>query len=73
MIEFRIRELAHKKGIENAHQLQKAMDIPAPAAYRLWTEGRTKIEFQTLDRLCEFFQCQPGDLLAYSKKPRRAR
>lgn len=34
--------------------------------------GRARaIRFSTLARLCEVLRCQPGDLLAYRKQPRK--
>ena len=33
---------------------------------RLLKSGRVKgIRFETLERICEFLECQPGDLLVY--------
>jgi hypothetical protein len=37
MIEVTIKERAQKCGIENAHQLQKAMDVSPTLAARLWS------------------------------------
>ena len=32
--------------------------------------GRAKaIRFDTLEKICEVLQCQPGDILAYDKNP----
>jgi putative transcriptional regulator len=32
--------------------------------------GRAKaIRFDTLEKICEVLECQPGDILAYAKEP----
>ena len=33
--------------------------------YDLYHEKTRMIAFDTLERLCRFFNCQPGDLLVY--------
>jgi putative transcriptional regulator len=36
----------------------------------LLKSGRVKgIRFETLDRICQFLDCQPGDLLSYEADP----
>lgn len=30
---------------------------------RLYHETTTRIDFETLEKLCLYFECQPGDLL----------
>lgn len=31
---------------------------------RLYHETTTRIDFETLETLCKFFDCEPGDLLS---------
>lgn len=33
---------------------------------RLYHETTTRIDFETLETLCKFFDCEPGDLLSLS-------
>lgn len=33
---------------------------------RLYHETTTRIDFETLETLCKFFDCEPGDLLTLS-------
>jgi DNA-binding Xre family transcriptional regulator len=69
MIRFLVRELAKKKGITTAYQLQVAMGIPTAKAYRIWgADSNVTIHKPTLDALCEFFDCQPGDLIVRTRK-----
>ena len=76
VIEFRLKELAHKRGITTAYQLQVAMDVDPGTAARLWKkrgDDREGISFGMIDRLCEVLDCGPGDLLGYQKGPARTR
>lgn len=34
---------------------------------RLYHETTTRIDFDTLEKLCSFFDCEPGDLLTMHK------
>jgi putative transcriptional regulator len=54
---MRSRELAAKVGISEVN-------------LSLLKTGRVKgIRFETLDRICEALDCQPGDLLAHAPGP----
>ena len=36
----------------------------------LLKQGKVKgVRFETLEKICEYLQCQPGDLLAYERRP----
>ncbi len=66
MIEVLIKERAQKCGIENAHQLQKAMGVSPTLAARLWGGEFDMIGVQTtLDSLCKVLRCQPDKLFRY--------
>jgi DNA-binding Xre family transcriptional regulator len=66
MIEVTIRERAQKCGIENAHQLQKVMEVSPTLAARLWRGDFEMIGVQdTLNNLCRVLRCQPDKLFKY--------
>lgn len=65
MITTRIRELAEKRGITNAYQLQKETGLPPSMAARLFRDEVDMIALRTLDRLCAALKCKPNDLLKY--------
>jgi len=68
MIEVTIRERAQKCGIENAYQLQKAMNVSPTLAARLWSGEFEMIGVKTtLDSLCRVLRCQPDKLFRYVK------
>jgi len=65
MITTRIKEIAEKRGITNAYQLQKATELPPSMAARLFRDEVDMIALRTLDRLCAALKCKPNDLLRY--------
>lgn len=65
MITTRIKEIAEKRGITNAYQLQKATELPPSMAARLFRDEVDMIALRTLDRLCATLKCKPNDLLKY--------
>ena len=76
MIEFRLKELAHKRGIATAYQLQIAMDVDPGTAARLWRkagDNREGITFGMIERLCDVLDCGPGDLFGYQKTTGRGK
>jgi DNA-binding Xre family transcriptional regulator len=76
MIEFRLKELANKRGITTAYQLQIAMGVDPGTAARLWRkspDNREGITFSMIDRLCDVLDCLPGDLIAYQKGTGKAK
>lgn len=50
-----------------AYQLAKDAGFTQPRAYRLASEDGAfdRLEADALNRLCEFFQVQPGELLEW--------
>jgi DNA-binding Xre family transcriptional regulator len=66
MIIVSIREMAEKRGITTAYQLQKALDVSPSLAAKWWRNDMKMIGVDTLDRLCKLFRCKPNDILRYS-------
>lgn len=65
MITTRIKEVAERRGITTAYQLQKATELPPSMAARLFRDEVDMIALRTLDRLCAALKCKPNDLLKY--------
>jgi DNA-binding Xre family transcriptional regulator len=64
-MKIKIAETAEKHGVRSAYALQKALNISPTIAARLWKGEFAKIGVNTLEKLCEHFQCQTNDLLEY--------
>lgn len=65
MITVKIAEMARKRGISNAYQLQKAMGCPPTMAAKLWKGKLHMIGINTLDKLCRVLRCKPQHILHY--------
>ena len=70
MIIVHISEVANQRGITNAHQLQKVLDISPTVEARLWKGEFDLIGLGTLDKLCRVLRCQPSKLLRYEPDSR---
>lgn len=66
MVRLNIHELLKTRGI-SAYALSKGTDLSYPSAYRLSRAGGKfgRLHAETLDRLCDFFQVQPGKLIEW--------
>jgi DNA-binding Xre family transcriptional regulator len=69
MIKIKIAELAAKHGLKTAYALQKALDMPPTMASRLYKGDFDKIGIGTIEKLCEYFGCQPDAFLEYPFAP----
>ena len=75
MIEIRIDELLESLG-RSFYWLAKDTGISHTTLWRLKKGKALGINFETLEKMCEALQCQPGDVLSCSnrkntsKKPR---
>jgi DNA-binding Xre family transcriptional regulator len=65
MIKTHVQELAKRRGIVTAYQLQKALDVSPSVAARLWADDFEFISKVSLGRLCELLKVQPGKLITY--------
>lgn len=67
-----IRERAEKRGIENANQLGKALDVAPNVSARLWAGEFEKLGMNTFEKLCQVLSCQPNSLFRYEPHTRKA-
>ena len=68
MIASQIRAVAESRGLTSSYQLQHAIDVAPTVALRLWRNEVTRFSLETLNKLCEVLECQPGDLLVYESE-----
>lgn len=68
MVRLRVHKLMAERKI-TAYALSRGADLPYPTAYRLSRSGGKfgRLHADTLDRLCRFFDVQPGRLLEWTR------
>ncbi len=66
MIKISIREMAIKKGITTAYQLQKKMNLQPSMAAKWFKNDLKMIGIESLNSLCEALDCEPSDILKYT-------
>jgi putative transcriptional regulator len=64
MIKNRVGQLLKNNG-QSVADLQRGTGLSYDNAWQLANQNVSSIRFSTLAKLCEFFNCQPGDLLQY--------
>lgn len=69
MIRSRLHIVMHDKGYRSISKLAVATGISRPTLYRLHNDTGDRIEYETLSKLCAFFDCAIGDLLEYVPDP----
>lgn len=70
MITILIKERLLSSGVQNANDLAVQMNISTSLAYRLWGGKFTRIDLQTIDRLCEYYGFEFEEI--FVRKSKRA-
>jgi putative transcriptional regulator len=71
-IRVRLRGLLEKRGMAQT-ELQARSGLGYSTINALYHEKTERIEFATLQKLCEVLECEVGDLLELVPESRRAR
>lgn len=58
-------ELMATKRIRNVNRLAEETGIGTPTLYRLFDGTNTRIDYETIIKLCHFFDCKIQDLIEY--------
>ena len=73
MIDVRVHELMRQKYGDNERnwptrdQLAKQLGMQS-ATVTAWLKKRVdRVELETLDKWCQYFECEPGDILVRSQ------
>jgi putative transcriptional regulator len=63
MVELKVKEIAERRGINNPLSLSQESGIAYSNCHKMWNGQQKMISLDTIDRLCEVLNCEPGDLL----------
>jgi DNA-binding Xre family transcriptional regulator len=66
VIKIKIRELLEKKGVTR-YRAAKDSGVPYNTLLKLENNKMKTIDFSNLEKLCDYFDCSPNDLLAVEK------
>lgn len=67
MIKVKIQEVAGKHNVKNAYQLQKLTGFSPSKAANCWRGEWELAHLETLNTLCNLFDCTPNDILEFTK------
>lgn len=62
-VKSNLHVLMGKKKIKSINSLAIETGISRPTLTRIYNDEMDRIELLTIQKLCEFFDCLPGDLL----------
>ncbi|MEK5065926.1 helix-turn-helix domain-containing protein [Cytobacillus sp. FSL R5-0596] len=62
-VKTRLHVLMGEKKIRSINQLSKETGITRQTLTRIYNEESNQLDFATIEKLCEFFECDLGDLL----------
>jgi putative transcriptional regulator len=62
-VKSNLHVLMGKKKIKSINQLANETGISRPTLTRIYNDEMDRIELLTIQKLCDFFDCLPGDLL----------
>lgn len=73
-IHNKLKVLIYEKEIRDSRKLSyriiaQEADIPLSVLTDYTSQKAKRFDSTTLEKLCKYFECQPGDLLVYSEEP----
>lgn len=68
MIKSRLHNLMGENKIRSINQLSNDTGISRLTLTNIYNDSGKAIEYETMDKLCRFFNCAVGDLLEYVEK-----
>ena len=72
MIVFNLDKLLAERKMHSV-ELAKELDCTVQTISRIKTGKIRAFRISTIDKLCEYFQCQPGDIIEYVDEAEAAR
>jgi putative transcriptional regulator len=70
MIKFRLNEMLKERG-HTVYWLWKRAGIRYATVWQMSKGETERLNLETLDRICEALECQPGDLLVRVITPKK--
>ena len=67
-LRFDLRLLMAKKGVKTIVEVATDTGISRPALTRIDNNTAKRVDLDTLEKLCNYFECEIGDLLVRANK-----
>ena len=68
MIHVKLSEMMGKHKIKSFSELEKLTGITRKTLTKMYDGQGKGVEYDTLNKLCDYFDCNVGDLLTYEKE-----
>ena len=69
-VRWNVRPIAEARGVKTATELGELVGVNINTAMALWGGRSLRVDRETLTKLCEKLECEPGDILVYDDKIR---
>ena len=66
-VKFRLHILMGEHKIRSISQLSKETGLSRPTLTKIYDNETNRIEFETIEKLCTFFDCEIDDLMVLEK------
>ena len=66
-VKFRLHILMGEHKIRSISQLSKETGLSRPTLTKIYDNETNRIEFETIEKLCTFFNCEIDDLMVLEK------
>lgn len=66
-VKFRLHILMGEHKIKNISQLSRETGLSRPTLTKIYDNETNRIEFETIEKLCTFFDCDIDDLMVLEK------
>jgi DNA-binding Xre family transcriptional regulator len=66
VVKVTIKEMAQKRGLTTAYQLQKVTGVQPNLAAKWYRNDLKSIAIDSLNVLCNALKCEPSDLLTFT-------
>jgi putative transcriptional regulator len=66
-VKFRLHILMGEHKIRSISQLSKETGLSRPTLTRIYENETFRVEFETVEKLCDFFDCDVSDLMYLDK------
>lgn len=63
---LKLKDIMDKKGI-TMYKMSKDTGIAQSTLSKIYNQKTTRIDFDTLDKICEYLNCEPSDILSVKR------
>lgn len=67
-VRFNLEDMMWRKRVPSINQLSKETKISLPTLYKIKNNNQVLIHLETIETLCNYFDCEVNDLIVYKRE-----